>query len=284
MFLHKNAVKVLGLSLLLAQVSFLNAMPDEQDQTNLSSSANESMTLQQTAGTIPPPPPGPYFSSAVPTQVVSTKETPISTPVQMPASVPVDGQIEKSAEKSETSMTKIPMQTFSPDIPWPDDEMASSGQQAGISKTQAKHQKKPAAQTLSGAELRAFDYRNNSNPQVGWPRPVWQNSRWISAPPAPPGPYGFVPNYMPRSAVNSNNQFGYNNPYNPVYNNPSHNNYGMQYGRPMPGAVYPPSAVDHSAVNPSMRNPAYFYGYPNQGGLNQGANQNNLNRNNLHQK
>jgi hypothetical protein len=291
MFLCKNAIRVLVLSLLSAQVTFLNAMPGEQNQTNVPSSGADLMALQQTAGSIPPPP-GPYSSSAV-----STQETPISVPVQMPASVPVDGQTAQSGK----AVPQIPMGAFSPDIPWPDDEAASrrqqSEQQSGMSKTlvdnQVDHQKQPATQVPSGAGARASDYRNNSNPQMIWQRPVRQKSQWVSAPPAPPGPYGFVPNYMQRPVVNSNNRFGYNNPYNPahnrpVYNNPAYNNYGMQYGRPMPGTVYSPPAVSPSSVNPSMRNPAYsnpgyFYGYPNQGGFNQGTNPTNLDQNNLHQ-
>ena len=75
----------------------------------------------------------------------------------MPASLPVSEHSEASVKSAE----KVPMQTFSPDISWPDDSV-SNEQAAGI----------PNIEATNSA------YRNNFNPRAQWPRQVRQNSRW----------------------------------------------------------------------------------------------------------
>ena len=276
MFLCSNTAKVACLLLLSSQTAFLHAESVAQAQTSATNMGNDLsenglMASSETTGITPPPPPGPYFSSAM-VKAAQEKETETSQPIQMPASLPVS----EHSEASVKSVAKVAMQTFSPDIAWPDDS-ASNKQAAGM----------PNIAPTNSA------YRNNLNPRAQWPRQVRQNSRWTPAPPAPPGPYGFVPNYIPRSVVNSDNRFGYNGPYNPA-----RNTYGMPYGNPgqMPGAVYP------QMRNPGYSNPGYLYGHPgqgfnqgsfnqgdpnqsgfNQGGFNQKLNQNNLNQSDTNQ-
>jgi len=260
MFLCSNTARVACLLLLSSQTTFLHAESVAQGQVPAINSGNELTQLSETTGIVPPPP-GPYLSSAT-AKAVQEKETATSQPIQMPASLP-EGELSKDSVKSEAG---VPMQTFNPDIAWPDDSVSNK-----------------QATTRPNVKPTIFGYRNNLNPNTRWPRSARQYSRWTPAPPAPPGPYGFVPNYIPRSAVNSGNHLGYGNPYNPA-----RNAYGMPYGGPsqMPGAVYP------QMRNPGYSNPGYFYGRPdqsfnqgsfNQGDFSQGMNQNNLNQSDINQ-
>lgn len=253
MFFCNTTARIVFLLLLSSQVSFVHALPVEGEVNELIVLADTA--AQQTAGNIPPAPPGPYFSSAEP------KETATSEPIQMPASVPISGQSVESAEQA----AKIPAQI----------------QVQKTAKTQSQAQK-------------TYDIES-TNPLTEWPHSVESasvpgsesggesNGQWTPAPPAPPGPYGFVPNYTPRSLVNPvGRRYGYGNQYYP-----GNNAYGAPYGRPAPGMMPPQMAPSYSNPgypNPSFSNPGY-YGRPNQGGYNQGNyNQGNFNQGGFDQR
>ena len=242
MFFCNTTARVVFLLLLSSQVSSIHALPVEGEVNELIALADTA--AKQTAGDIPPAPPGPYFSSAEP------KETATSEPIQMPASVPVSEQSDEPAEQA----AKMP--------------------------AQIQVQKTTQAQTQKTYDI------ESTNPLTEWPRSVEPasvagsepNGQWTPAPPAPPGPYGFVPNYTPRSSANSaGRRYGYRNQYYP-----GNNTYGVPYGRPAPGMM--PPQVGSGYSTPSYSNPGY-YGRPNQGGYNQGNyNQGNFNRGGFDQR
>ena len=242
MFFCNNIVRVAFLLLLSSQASSIHALP---------------------AGVVPPAPPGPYFSLAMPKEM--SKETAITQPVQMPTSVSVPQSVSVSEQRDESVKPTIKVP-----VPAPLQKMEQSGE---------KTQKQPHQKQFQ----RAYDIES-TNPLAEWPRAAESIGepprQWAPAPPAPPGPYGFVPNYTPRSAVNSSSR-GYRTPYYP-----GNNAYGAPYGSPAP-MVYP-------RANPGYSNPGYYYGHPNQGGYNQGGfdqrvrdqrvQQNNLNSRDMNQR
>ena len=222
MLFCNTTARIVFLSLILSQASSTHALPVEGEVND---------TAHQTAGAVPPAPPGPYFSSAMPSDATIKAST--SKPVQMPVSVPVIGNSDEVAE----NIVKAPVQ--------------------------APPQKTEQTQRTYNIE--------STNPLAEWPGSVEStggpgskpSEQWTPGPPAPPGPYGFVPNYTPRSAVNSTGRYGYRTPYYP-----GNNAYGAPYGRPAPGMMYPQMNPGYS--NPGYPNPGYYYGRPNQGGYNQG--------------
>ena len=240
MFFCNTTARVVFLLLLSSQVSSIHALPVEGEVNELIALADTA--TKQTAGDVPPAPPGPYFSSAEP------KETATSEPIQMPASVPVSEQSDEPAEQ----VAKIPVQI----------------------------QVQKTTQTQKTYDI------ESTNPLTEWPHSVESASelgsepsgQWTPAPPAPPGPYGFVPNYTPRSSANSaGRRYGYRNQYYP-----GNNTYGAPYGRPAPGMM--PPQMGSGYLNPNYSNPGY-YGRPNQGGYNQGNyNQGNFNRGGFDQR
>ncbi len=255
MFFCNNIARVALLLLLSAQASSIHALPAEGEANELI--ALNDVAAKQTTGVVPPAPPGPYFSLAMPKEMA--KETAITQPVQMPASVSVSEQRDESVEQAAKAPVPAPLQN--------------------MEQSREEIQKQPNQKQSH----RVYDIES-TNPLAEWPRAaesIGESPRqWVPAPPAPPGPYGFVPNYTPRSAVNSAGR-GYRAPYYPV-----NNAYGAPYGRSAP-MMYP-------RTNSGYSNPGYYYGHPNQGGYNQGGfdqrardqrvRQNNLNSKNMNSR
>ncbi len=258
MFFCNNIARVAFLLFLSSQASSIYALPAEGGANELI--ALNDVAAQQAAGVIPPAPPGPYFSLAMPKEMLKemAKKTAITQPVQMPASVSVSEQRDELVKQ--TAKVPVPLQK--------------------MEQSREKTQKQPNQKQFQ----KAYDIES-TNPLAEWPRATESIAdesisepprQWAPAPPAPPGPYGFVPNYTPRSAVNSAGRRGYRNPYYP-----GNNAYGAPYGRPAP-MMYP-------RTNSGYSNPGYYYGHPNQGGYNQGgfdqrARQNNLNSRGVNSK
>ena len=167
--LNIKSLKPAACLLLSLQSTFSFAVPIEFDQVPASDlvagsemgSMAQAITPEKTTELIPPPPPGPYFSSALssapssvpssaPPSATAGKETAISTPIQMPASMPpvneqvepLEKQAESQLESLEKPAAKAPMPTFSPDVPWPDDADISESDQVttGVARSQMQNQ------------------------------------------------------------------------------------------------------------------------------------------------
>ncbi len=171
---------------------------------------------------IPPPPPGPYMSSALSDYSVRTPSSGPRPGKHMPRRPPV----------SRNSSASVPMDTFSPDIPWPknlrpEQRMPNhrvSGQGNHYAKPKAMQKQLPVSPygPTSKNRYSNFNYGKRQGPHSNGPsmNDMGMNgSRWMpSMGMTPQGPYSNRLNYAP----------SYGSNYGPRYKQPVSNNNGTK--------------------------------------------------------
>jgi len=207
--------------------------------------------MQSGKTVIPPPPPGPYKSSALNDYSVSAPAAPVKRSVQQQPQLMRDDS------------ASMPMDMFSPDVPWPtnlrpeqpvpEHRLFNSGQHY----TRSPSRQAPAMQGPShnpaimqrygnynyGKRQGAYSNRPHMN-NMGMNVPGMSGSRWRpSMSVAPPGPYNsrsyndrwnYAPNFSPDGRSN----------YRPNYGS---QRYDSRYARPMI------NNSDSVPVNPAYR-------------------------------
>lgn len=179
--------------------------------------------VQTSRSIIPPPPPGPYQSTAL-------KDYSVNVP---------------SSYRSSRPPAAMPMDMFSPDIPWPKNLRPERRMPEHYVSKQNQHYMQQGS--MAQPPYSQYNYPSRQNVSPGGRVPGGMNmnsSRWMPAMDmAPPGPY----NSRSYSNVTPNNPRNFVPNYSQNSNNaPSYGmNYGSPYGQPMmnnmaPNSAYPP--------------------------------------------
>jgi len=171
---------------------------------------------------IPPPPPGPYMSSAL-----------SDYSVRAPAAGPRFGKhVPRRAPASRKGSAPVPMDTFSPDIPWPKNlrperrmpDHRVSGQGNHYAKPKAMQKRPPVSPNgpMSRNRYSNFNYGKRQGPYLKGPKMNdmgMNSSRWMpSMGMTPQGPYDNRLNYAP----------SYGSNYGPRYSQPVNNSNGTK--------------------------------------------------------
>jgi len=158
---------------------------------------------QENRKIIPPPPPGPYSSSAL-----SDHSVPV------PPSVYHAARSGSHRSTNNAAATPVPMETFSPDIPWPTNLRPERRQLNHRGSEQGLHPVKPLYGPMTKTNNGNYNYGNRS---VSRRNNTGMNaSRWMPGMTmTPPGPYNNRLNYVPN----------YGSYYGPQY--------GSRYGGPV---------------------------------------------------
>ncbi len=152
---------------------------------------------------IPPPPPGPYSSSALSDYSV------LVPPSAFHAAGP--GQHRST---NNTAATPVPMETFSPDIPWPTNLRPERRQPNYQGSEQGSRHVKPFYGPMTKTNHGNYNYGNRPVSRMN--NTGMNASRWMPGMTmTPPGPYNNRLNYVPN----------YRSYYGPQY--------GSRYGRPV---------------------------------------------------
>lgn len=191
--------------------------------------------LQESKTIIPPPPPGPYKSSAL-------NDYSVRAPVHKPA--PVHRSVKPSSRRqaAPNDFASAPMDMFSPDIPWPKNLRPPQRMPEHRVSNNAQHYAAPRAMVAPSYQPAPYGplmKQRYGNYRYGEPRSFYpgtpkmngmamDSSRWMpSVGMAPPGPYNPRGDYSRRNyAPNFSPNYGSN--YAPRYNRPVTGNSGMQ--------------------------------------------------------
>jgi len=169
---------------------------------------------QESKEIIPPPPPGPYSSSAL--SDYSVPAPPSAYHAARPGS---------HRSTNNAAATPVPMETFSPDIPWPTNLRPERRQPNYRGSEQGFHPVKPFYGPMTKTNHGHYNYGNRS---VSRRNNTGMNaSRWMpDMTMTPPGPYNNRLNYVPNYGSYYGPQYGSR------YGGPVINNNGMRSANP----------------------------------------------------
>lgn len=169
---------------------------------------------QRNKGIIPPPPPGPYTSSALKDYSVA---------------VPSSGYHTGRSPSRDNTVSPVPMARFSPDVPWPTNLRPAQRQpQYGVSE-QGSRYSKPFYGPVTNNNYGKY---NDGNSAALYRNDRTMNaSRWMPGMTmTPPGPYNNRLNYVP----NYRSYYGpqYRSGSGSRYAGPAINDNGMRFNNP----------------------------------------------------